>query len=170
MKKVLMITGLAFTLMNFISAQSGTATLTEVGQEAPAFTCTTVDGTVIDSHEMRGRVIWINFFATWCPPCKKELPVLQEKIMEKYGENPDFVLVVLGREHSMEEMKEFAASTGLQLPFAPDPERGIFSLYAESTIPRNVIIDRDGKISYQSIGYTEEEFSKLGDHLKSLLN
>lgn len=169
MKKILTISALAFILMNFISAQSSTATLTEVGQEAPAFICTTVDGSVIDSQEMKGRVIWINFFATWCPPCKKELPVLQEKIMEEYGENPDFVLVVLGREHNMEEMKGFAASTGLQLPFAPDPERKIFSLYAESTIPRNVIIDREGKISYQSVGYTEEEFSKLEEHLKGLL-
>jgi len=55
------------------------------------------------------------------------------------------------------------------LPFAPDPERDIYSLFAEKTIPRNVIIDKNGKISFQSIGYTEGEFNKLEQHLADLL-
>ena len=141
----------------------------KVGDKAPDFVCKTIEGTTIDSKELKGKVIMVNFFATWCPPCKKELPVLQKNIAEKYKSNPDFVLVVLGREHNMDEMIKYASETGLKLPFAPDIERKIFSLYAEASIPRNVIIDKNGKISYQSIGYTEDEFKKLEDHLASLL-
>ncbi|MEZ5001133.1 MAG: TlpA disulfide reductase family protein, partial [Bacteroidales bacterium] len=133
------------------------------------FTCTTVDGKTINTAELKGKVIMINFFATWCPPCKKELPVLQKNIAEKYAGNKNFVLVVLGREHNMDEMVKYASETGLKLPFAPDVERKIYSLYASVTIPRNVIIDKEGKISYQSIGYTEEEFKNLEDHLAGLL-
>lgn len=152
------------------NAQDNESTLTKIGQEAPAFVCKTIDGTVIDSKAMKGKVIWINFFATWCPPCKKELPVLEKNIMEKYSQNPDFVLVVLGREHTMDEMKEYANSNGLKLPFAPDEGRKIFSKYASQSIPRNVIIGKDGKIAVQSIGYTESEFTKLEQYLAGLLD
>ncbi|MFO7754514.1 MAG: TlpA disulfide reductase family protein [Bacteroidales bacterium] len=169
MKKLVISLTAVFLLITGISAQDGESTLTEVGQVAPAFTCTTIDGTVINSEEMKGKVIWINFFATWCPPCKKELPVLQKNVMEKYRDNPDFVLVVLGREHTMEEMERFAESTGLDLPFAPDEEREIFSRYASQSIPRNVIIGRDGRIAVQSIGYTESEFAKLEEKLADLI-
>lgn len=89
--------------------------------------------------------------------------------MGKYSDNPDFVLVVLGREHTMDEMKEYASNTGLKLPFAPDEGRKIFSLYAAQSIPRNVIIGRDGKIAIQTIGYTESEFRKLENQVAGLL-
>lgn len=152
-----------------LSAQNGDGTKNSVGDKAPAFKATTVDGKSIDSNALKGKVIMVNFFATWCPPCKKELPVLEKNVAEKYRNNSDFVLVVLGREHDMDEMKKYAEETGLKLPFAPDVERKIFDLYAESSIPRNVIIDKKGNISYQSIGYTEEEFDVLEKHLANLL-
>ena len=151
------------------NAQEGDGTINKVGDKAPDFVCSTIDGKTIDTNELKGKVIMINFFATWCPPCKKELPVLQKNIAEKYAENKDFVLVVLGREHNMEEMEKYAGETGLKLPFAPDVERKIYSLYANNTIPRNVIIDKKGNISYQAIGYSEEDFKKIEDHVASLL-
>ncbi len=169
MKRILFTLSTLIILITGLNAQDGESTLTRIGQEAPAFTCTTVDGTIIDTKEMKGKVIWINFFATWCPPCKKELPVLEKNIMEKYMDNPDFVLVVLGREHTMEEMKDYAGSTGLKLPFAPDEGRKIFNMYATQSIPRNVIIGRDGKIAIQTIGYTESEFTKLQNEVAGLL-
>ncbi len=169
MKKILFSLISLVILASTAGAQNDESTLTRVGQEAPAFRATTVDGTIIDSDELKGKVIWINFYATWCPPCKKELPVLEKNVMDKYRDNPDFVLVVLGREHSMEEMKDYASSTGLRLPFAPDEGREIFSQYATQSIPRNVIIGRDGLIAVQTIGYTEAEFAKLEKQLADLL-
>ena len=168
MKRILFTLSTLIILITGLNAQDGESTLTRIGQEAPAFTCTTVDGTIIDTKEMKGKVIWINFFATWCPPCKKELPVLEKNIMEKYRDNPDFVLVILGREHTMEEMKDYAGRTGLKLPFAPDEGRKIFSMYATQSIPRNIIIGRDGKIAVQTISYTESEFAKLEEKVASL--
>lgn len=153
-----------------MNAQEGDGTKNRIGDSAPDFVCKTIEGKIIDTKELRGKVIMINFFATWCPPCKKELPVLQKNVAEKYADNKDFVLVVLGREHNMDEMKKYAEETGLKLPFAPDVERKIYSLYADVTIPRNIIINREGKISYQAIGYTEEEFKKIEEHIAGLLN
>jgi peroxiredoxin len=165
----LLIMALILLLPAGLKAQEGDGTLNKTGSKAPDFTATTVDGKTIDTKAMKGKVIMVNFFATWCPPCKKELPVLEKNVAEKYANNSDFVLVVLGREHDMAEMKKYAEETGLKLPFAPDVERKIFSMYAEASIPRNVIIDKKGNISYQSIGYTEEEFAVLEKHLADLL-
>lgn len=162
---ILLMAGMTLSM----TAQEGDGTINKVGDKAPDFVCTTIDGKTIDTKEMRGKVIMINFFATWCPPCKKELPVLQKNVAEKYAGNKNFVLVVLGREHNMDEMNKYAEETGLKLPFAPDVERKIYSLYANVTIPRNVIIDKKGNISYQAIGYSEEEFKKIEDHLAGLL-
>jgi peroxiredoxin len=152
-----------------IKAQSDTTTYTRVGDAAPVFSCNTIDGKVFDISKLHGKIVLINFFATWCPPCNKELPVLQKNIWDKYKNNKDFTLLILGREHTEKEVKDFVSKKGFTMPFAPDPKREIYKLYASQTIPRNVIVGKDGKIIFQSIGYTEEEFVKIEKILADLL-
>ena len=152
-----------------VSAQEEETTLVKAGEKAPLFTCKTIDGKTIDLAKLKGKVIMINFFATWCGPCNQELPVLQKNIWEKYRNNPDFVLIVLGREHTEQEVIDFAKKKNLDLPFAPDVERKIFSLYAKSSIPRNVIIDKKGVIVLHEIGYTPEAFQEIEDMLAGML-
>ncbi|HAM09133.1 MAG: hypothetical protein A2X05_02565 [Bacteroidetes bacterium GWE2_41_25] len=156
------------TLLSFIiivmvyssgKSQSDSTTLTKTGDMAPAFKCRTIDGKSLDISKLKGKVIMLNFFATWCPPCNLELPVLQKKIWEKHGTDPDFVLIILGREHSEKEIRDFVTKKNFTMPFAPDPKREVFSLYATQNIPRNVIIGKDGRILYQSTGFSEEQFT-----------
>jgi len=91
-----------------LNGQNDTTTLVKVGDPAPMFKCRTIDGKLIDTGKLKGKLIMVNFFATWCPPCNLELPVLQKRIWEKYKDNPQFVLIILGREHSEAEVKAFA--------------------------------------------------------------
>jgi peroxiredoxin len=144
-----------------LNGQTDTTTLTRIGDIAPSFKCKTLDGKTLVISNLKGKVILLNFFATWCPPCNLELPVLQKKIWEKYRNNPDFVLIILGREHTESEVRDFAGKKNFSMPFAADPKREIFSLYATQNIPRNVIIGKDGKIIFQATGYSEEEFAKI---------
>src|SRR5690554_3242604 len=118
----------------------------------------------------RGKVVLINFFATWCPPCRAELPRVQEEIWKKYGDRSDFALFVFGREENWDVLDPFIENTGYTFPILPDLERGIFSKFATQSIPRNVILDREGKIIYQSIGYTEAEFNKMLELLDKEIN
>lgn len=118
----------------------------------------------------RGKVVLINFFATWCPPCRAELPRVQEEIWNKYSDRSDFALFVFGREENWDVLDPFIENTGYTFPILPDLERGIFSKFATQSIPRNVILDREGKIIYQSIGYTEAEFNKMLELLDREIN
>ena len=169
MKKVLLMLLTCFTAITFASAQADTTTITSVGDKAPVFVCRTIDGKTIDISKLQGKIIMINFFATWCGPCMKELPVLQKNIWDKYKNNENFRLIILGREHSETEVKKFVGGKKFTMPFAPDPERKIYSLYATQFIPRNIIIGKDGRIIFQSMGYTPEEFKKIEDLLAKQL-
>jgi len=140
------------------------------GSEAPDFNYTTLDGSSHSLSELDGKVVWITFFATWCGPCRKELPHLEKEVYEKYKDNPGFKLLVIGREHNSAEVEKFMKDTGHNLPFIPDPKREIFDKYAAQNIPRNFLIDQTGKIVTSSVGFTEEDFNAKVQKLEELLN
>lgn len=144
-------------------------TLATKGQSAPDFTFETAPGKTLKLSDLKGKVVWINFFATWCPPCRKELPHLQKEVYDKYADNDDFVLIILGREHNWDEINKFKTEQGFSMPFYPDPERKVFSIYAKQNIPRNFIIDKEGKIAVSSIGFNEKDFEKIKEQVADLL-
>ena len=142
-------------------AQTDPTTVTKTGDKAPDFSCKTIDGQTINLSGLQGKVVLLNFFAVWCPPCNQELPVLQSNIWNKYKNNKDFALIVAGREHSEKDINDFARAKNFTMPFVADPEREIYELYASKYIPRNVLIGKDGKIIFQNRGYTKEEFAEI---------
>jgi peroxiredoxin len=109
----------------------------------------------------------MNFFATWCPICIKELPYIKKELAEKYKNHPEFELLIFGREHTAEEMVAFKEKNGYTMNFIPDPERKIYALFAEKYIPRNIILNREGRIIYQGTGFNEEEFKELQQMLEN---
>jgi peroxiredoxin len=144
-------------------------TLVKEGQKAPDFTYETAPGKTAKLSDLKGKVVWINFFATWCGPCRQELPHLQKEVYNKLKNNKNFELIILGREHSWEEINKFKTEQKYTMPFYPDIERKIFSLYAKQNIPRNFIIDKDGKVAVSSTGFTEKEFEEIVEKVNGLL-
>jgi peroxiredoxin len=146
------------------------STLIEVGQQVPDFTYVTLQNDTLRINDLKGKVVFMNFFATSCPICIKELPFVEKDIWAAHKENENFELIVFGREHVADEMIAFKEKTGYTFNIVPDPGRKIYSLFAEKYIPRNVVLDREGKIIYQATGFDDEEFSKLKEVIQAELS
>jgi peroxiredoxin len=142
------------------AAEKEETSLTRVGQAAPEFTVEQIDGGKFDLPNERGKVVVLNFFATWCGPCIKELPVLERDVWKQF-EKDGLKVLVIGREETAEKIKAFREKHKLSVPFAPDPDKKIYSLYATKFIPRTYVIDRSGKIAHQTVGYNPAEFEQL---------
>lgn len=161
MKKSILIVSILFNIV--LPAQE-----IKTGRSIPDFTVKNEDG-IIRSSDLKGKVVLINFFATWCKPCMLELPHLQKEIWEKYKDDKRFSLLIIGREHSQSEIAEFKAKKGFQLPIYPDEDRSAYSLFAKEYIPRNYIIDKQGKVVFGSVGYNEAEFKEMIKKIDELL-
>lgn len=144
------------------------STLVKVGDPAPDFTIAMEDGSELKLSDLKGKVVWINFFADWCPPCRKELPHLDKEVYEKF-KGQDFEVLVIGREHDWAVINKFKKDKGYKMPFYPDPKREIFSKYAKQSIPRNFVVDKEGKIAVASIGFQEKEFNEIIDKVEELI-
>jgi len=150
------------------SQTADSSTITQIGQVVPDFQFTTLNGKEMHINDLYGKVVLLNFFATWCQPCMAEMPHLEKEIWQKH-QSDDFVLVTLGREHTKAELDSFNLEKGFTFPIVPDTGRIIFSKFATQNIPRNVLIDKTGKIVYQAIGFEEKEFTKLKNKIEELL-
>lgn len=141
----------------------------QMGQQVPSFSVESKDGKKISVDDLKGKVVLLNFFATWCPPCREELPRLQKELWEELGLRNDFTILVLAREEGWNKLDPFMKTNKYTFPVFPDMNRKVFGLFAEQSIPRNVLLNKEGKIIYQSIGYEPKEFSDLIKLIKSEL-
>jgi peroxiredoxin/phage shock protein PspC (stress-responsive transcriptional regulator) len=146
-------------------ARIALATLTSTGQAAPEFLVTTTDGNTFDSASKRRGPVLVNFFATWCGPCQSELARLEPEIWQRYRDR-GLIVIVIGVGEPDEAVGEFRTKHGLSFPIAADPDRQVFARFATDTIPRNYLIGIDGRITYQSVGYTETSFTELEEAIK----
>lgn len=137
------------------------STLTKPGQAAPVFTVPTLDGKQFALADHKGQVVLINWFATWCGPCKAEMPQLKSQVWEKFGANPGFAMVSIARGEDAAKVGPFAKERELTWTIGLDADKAAYGLYAAAYIPRNYVIGRDGRIIYQSEGFAEAEFAAM---------
>lgn len=137
------------------------ATLTRVGDVAPALSVNTLAGDTFDLADQRGKVVVLSWWATWCPPCRQEMPELRDQVWSRWGDREDFVLISVAREETADVVASFLTEHDFAWAFATDPDRRNYARYAEAHIPRNYVIGRDGVIGHQSVGYTAAEFAEM---------
>ena len=147
-----------------VSAQdksAATGTLVSIGMQVPIFKYEYEKGKTANIADSKGKIVLINFFATWCGPCKLELPKIQSEIWEKHKNSPKFLMLTFGREHSWKEVEKFKSDNKFPFPMLPDPKRAVYGLFAKQLIPRSFLLDESGKIIYLSEGYEEKHFEEL---------
>ena len=121
-----------------------------VGDKLPEFTVKNTDGDELKSQDFTGRITLLVFFMTTCPDCQRELPKI-EQIWENLKENPDFRLVTIARAEKAEVISQFWEKHQFKMPFYLDPDRQVFSLFANNTIPRVYLIDKENVVTWMAI-------------------
>ena len=145
--------------------------IVKIGNMAPDFTVTLTDGKSVSLSALRGKVVMLQFTASWCGVCRKEMPFIEKDIWLKHKNNPEFALIGIDRDEPLDKVLAFAKTTGVTYPLGLDPGADIFAKYAlrNSGITRNVLIDREGKIVKLTRLYNEEEFASLVRQIDEML-
>ncbi|MFP4556214.1 MAG: TlpA family protein disulfide reductase [Bacteroidales bacterium] len=173
MQRVLLV--LSAIILQFLSCtsqdkDSNRGYIVEVGDMAPDFTVKTIEGETFTLSENRGKVVMLQFTASWCRVCHIEMPHIEKDIWLPL-KNKDFVVVGIDRDEPLDVAKKFAKKTGISYPFAIDPGGEVFELYAEKNagITRNVVINKKGEIVFLTRLFDKKEFAAMKDVIFNLV-
>lgn len=129
---------------------SGSRRAARIGEPAPDFTLSTPDGKNVTLSDYRGRPVLVNFWATWCPPCKIEMPDIEE-LYQKYKDQ-GFTVIAVDQQESPDAVRRYFADMGLSFQPVIDSTGEIFSLYRVVALPTSYFIDADGIVRFQHRG------------------
>ena len=124
-----------------------------VSKPAPDFTLRGADGRNLRLAEQRGQVVLVNFWASWCGPCKQEMPQLN-RLYDKYR-GAGFVMLGVNIDDDARVGAATAARWGVKFPVLLDADKTVSRLYDMGSMPATVLIDRDGRVRYLHRGYRE---------------
>lgn len=143
----------------------------KIGDIVPDFTLTLSNGKKVSSKEWRGKVVMLQFTASWCGICRKEIPFIQRDIWAKYRRNDDFLLFGVDRDEPVEKVKQYQKEMNISYPLAVDQDADVFGLFADKRagVTRNVVIDRKGKIVFMTRLFKENEFKEMVKIISLLL-
>jgi peroxiredoxin len=146
--------------------------IVKLGDQAPEFTLTFTDGTQKKLSDFRGKTVMLQFTASWCSVCRKEMPFIESEIWQLHKDKGNFVLFGIDFKEGVREINKITSATGITYPILLDPDGKIFELYAEkgAGVTRNIIIGPDGKIEWLTRLFTREEFDQMKLKIESLLS
>lgn len=130
-----------------------------VGQLAPDFTLTDLEGKTVKLSDLRGRAVLLNFWASWCPPCRAEMPDLQEA-HEQYGD--DIRILAVNIQEDREVVKDFVREFGLTFTVLLDSDGSVARTYRIAAIPTSFFIDRSGIIRLRWVGALSKQALEAG--------
>ena len=148
---------------------AATATGIEVGSMLPDYSAMNLDGTKFDLAGRRGKVVLLNVWATWCGPCRFEIPELQ-RIHDAYGARGFEVVGVSVDESGVESVKQFIAEQDkMTYPVVMDPQGQLANILQTSVLPTSVLLDRNGKIIWKKYEAILENDRELDAAIKKAL-
>jgi len=138
-----------------------------VGTGAPDFTLPTAAGSNLRLKEQRGQVVMLNFWATWCGPCREEMPQLS-RLYDKYH-GSGFVLLGMNIDDDPRNAIALASKLGVRFPVLLDTDKKVSKLYDLSEMPSTLLIDRDGRVRYIHLGYHDGYADDYEKQIRELL-
>lgn len=143
----------------------------KTGEQIPNITLNLINGETVTTADMKGKVVMLQFTASWCSVCRKEMPHIENRIWQKHKNNPDFMLIGIDMDEPPETVKKFAQDMKITYPLALDPEGKHFYTFAHkgAGVTRNIIIDKTGKIVFLTRLFKEDEFNAMISVIETLL-
>ena len=145
--------------------------IVKVGQALPEIELILTDGKKVTSSDLKGKVVMLQFTASWCGVCRKEMPHIESEIWQKHKNNSNFSLIGVDMDEPVDKVKKFVDDMKITYPLALDPGGKIFYTFAAkgAGVTRNIIVDKTGKIVYMTRLYKENEFNEMKEVIELLL-
>lgn len=145
--------------------------IVHVGEQAPDFTIEYLDGRTVQLSELKGKLVMLQFTASWCSVCRKEMPYIEKDIWQKHKDNPNFALIGIDLKEDNATTTKFAEDMKVTYPITLDLEGDKFALFTapKAGVTRNIIIDKDGKIVLLTRLFEMEEFNEMAKFIDDYL-
>lgn len=162
MKKIVFIALLIFVQTSFSQEDATRGYKVKVGEQSPTLDFELLDGTPISNENLKGKVVVLQFTASWCSVCIKEMPHLEAEVWGKF-KNEDFILIGIDLKEERQKVEKFIAKMQVTYPFTIDKDGSLFESFTlpNAGVTRNIVLDKNGEIIFLSRLYDEKEFAEM---------
>ena len=157
-----------WTLVALLACAPGEGTL--VGDVAPTYAATTLEGAPVSTAQLKGKVVLLNVWATWCAPCREEIPYLQSLHEKHRDAGLELIGVSVDTQGEDQTIRGFMSDFGMTYPIWRDPDERIQSLFQALGVPASYLIDRDGVIRWRRLGIIRESDTTFAAALSAALS
>jgi peroxiredoxin len=144
--------------------------IVKIGDSSPDFSLTMLDGKIVSLKDLKGKIVVLQFTASWCSVCRIEMPHLEKEVWQRFKDQ-DFVLIGIDRDEPLDVVKKFKQEMKVTYPMALDPGSDIFALFAHKNagVTRNIVLDRNGEIVFLTRLFEKQEFNQMIEKIEKLL-
>jgi peroxiredoxin len=162
MKKTLIFALLLMSQLSWAQAEQNRGYRVAVGDACPELDLAFLDGHKVDNESLQGKVVVLQFTASWCSVCRKEMPHLESEVWQRFKED-DFLLIGIDLKEKTDIVKAFKEKMGTTYPMAIDSSGALFEAFTlpGAGVTRNIVLDRNGKIIFLSRLYERKEFEAM---------
>ena len=171
MRNILFFVFFMFSINSFSQNNINRGYKVNVGDLAPKINLELLNGKLVTNESLIGKVVVIQFTASWCSVCIKEMPHLEKEVWQRFKDD-DFILIGVDLKENLEVVKNFIKNTEVTYPFTIDKDGSFFESFTlpKAGVTRNIVIDKSGKISFLTRLFNKKEFQQMIEHIKQLLN
>ena len=137
----------------------------EIGQAAPNFKLPDLNGQQVSLDQFKGKIVMLDFWATWCGPCRMTMPVV-EKLQKEYADT--MVLLAINLQESRDEVRDYIRAEGIHSRVLLDEEGAVGAMYGAESIPLQILIDKQGIIRFVMAGYGPGMASRFRTEINKL--
>jgi peroxiredoxin len=152
-----------------MSTRPTSSALLRSGEPVPEFTLSRLEGGELSLRELRGKVVYVNLWATWCAPCKEEVPALQRLYAELHDEGFEIVAPSIDVRADVGKITQFRDEYGLGYPIVLDPDRSVYLRYGATGVPETYLIDAEGRLAEAYIGPRDFDDPRYARAIRELL-